>query len=219
MSAIYVQVSEISPTRIRGIMTSLPQFLITTGLVSGYFICYGTAKIENSSISWRLPLAIGALLAFLFAATCAFVPPSPRWLLAQGQFDRARQIVAQLGLDQAEQDELLSQSSSALEHSPELSFLDSLKETLGDFKQAFAAPFRSRTIFGCFIMGFQQFSGIDGVLYTLRFCSSKQAFSSEQASFLCLRRLRVGDPRARRFPPPFSLITGGEGPRPSWVVL
>ena len=184
LSAVYVQVSEMSPARIRGIMTSVPQFLITTGLVSGYFICYGSAKIQNSSISWRLPLAIGSLLAFLFAAACTLVPPSPRWLLAQGQVDRARQVATQLGLDQAEQDELLSQSSAVLEYPPDRSFLQNLRETLRDFKAAFSAPFRSRTLFGCFIMGFQQFSGIDGVLYYAPILFQQAGLSSEQASFL-----------------------------------
>lgn len=184
LSAVYVQVSEISPARVRGTMTSLPQFLVTLGLVAGYFICYGTSRIENSSASWRLPLGLAALLGFSFSATTLLVPPSPRWLLAKGRVEQARAIVAQLGLDEAEQNELLAQSTSALEHSIDVSFLQSLKQTLKDFREAFSAPFRARTLFGCVIMAMQQFSGIDGVLYYAPVLFQQAGLSSDQASFL-----------------------------------
>lgn len=184
LSAVYVQVSEISPARVRGIMTSVPQFLIVIGLVSGYFICYGTARLETSSASWRLPLALASLLGFSFAATTFLVPPSPRWLLAKGRVDEARAIVAQLGLGEDEQQEMLAQSAAALEHSPDVSILASVEETMRDFREAFSAPFRARTAFGCFIMGMQQFSGIDGVLYYAPILFKQAGLSGNQAAFL-----------------------------------
>lgn len=185
ISACYVQVSEISPTRVRGIMTSIPQVGVSFGLVVGYFVCYGTSRIgDNSSLSWRLPLALASLFGFSFSATTLLIPSSPRWLLAQGRVDEARTIIAQLGIGEAEQRELLEQSSSGLEHPPDLSFVASLKATLADFREAFSAPFRGRTAFGCFIMGMQQFSGIDGVLYYAPILFGQAGLSSEQASFL-----------------------------------
>lgn len=185
ISACYVQVSEISPTRVRGIMTSIPQVGVSFGLVVGYFVCYGTSRIgDNSSLSWRLPLALASLFGFSFSATTLLIPNSPRWLLAQGRVDEARTIIAQLGLGEEEQRELLEQSSSGLEHPPDLSFVASLRATLADFREAFSAPFRGRTAFGCFIMGMQQFSGIDGVLYYAPILFGQAGLSSEQASFL-----------------------------------
>ncbi|KAH8881262.1 sugar transport protein [Thozetella sp. PMI_491] len=183
LSAVYVQVSEMSPARIRGIMTSVPQFLITTGLVLGYFICYGTARMSTSSASWRVPLGIMSAFAFLSAGLCMFVPESPRWLLAAGQPEKAREIVARLGLDPVEQQELLSQHA-ALEHAPDQTVWASLKGTVKDFGEAFSAPFRARTLFGCFIMSFQQFSGIDGVLYYAPVLFKQAGLSSAEASFL-----------------------------------
>ncbi|KAK2611083.1 hypothetical protein N8I77_004459 [Diaporthe amygdali] len=184
LSTVYVQVSEISPARTRGTMTSLPQFLIVCGLVTGFFMSYGTAGIKDSSASWRLPLGVASFLAFAFAAINVLTPPSPRWLLAKGQFEQARTIIAALGLDEAEQQELLDVSASGLEHPPDEAFLESLNQMFKDFAEAFSAPFRARTAFGCFIMAFQQFSGIDGILYYAPILFRQAGLSGEKANFL-----------------------------------
>ncbi len=173
-----------SPKRIRGVLTSLPQFAITFGLVSGFFMCYGTSRISGSSASWRLPLGVGAVLAFGFAALQALVPPSPRWLLAKGRVDQARAVAEQLGLGAAEGDELLSQSNPALEQAANQSVAESLRHILREFREAFAAPYRSRTAFCCFIMAMQQFTGIDGILYYAPILMSQAGLSSAEAAFL-----------------------------------
>lgn len=183
LSTVYVQVSEISPARARGTMTSLPQFTIVSGLVAGFFVSYGTASL-GSSASWRLPLGIASFLAFCFAAMNVFMPPSPRWLLANGHIEQARAVVAALGLDEAEQREMLASSSSALEHPSDESVWDSLGHMFRDFSDAFSAPFRSRTAFGCFMMAFQQFSGIDGILYYAPILFRQAGLTGDKANFL-----------------------------------
>lgn len=183
LSTVYVHVCEISPAKKRGIVSALPQFLITLGLVMGFFISYGTASLQGS-ISWRLPIAIQAFIAFSNAAMCSLVPPSPRWLQAKGRADEARAIISQLGLDDAEQTELLAASASSLEHSPDSTFWENIRQTMHEFGEAFAPPFRTRTIFGMFLMAMQQFSGIDGVLYYAPMLLQQAGISSSQASFL-----------------------------------
>lgn len=184
LSTTFVQVAEISPTRGRGVVSSFPQFSTVCGLVMGFFICYGTTRIEGTSLSWRLPMALASFMAFAFAALCALVPPSPRWLLAKGRVDEARAVVGQLGLDPEEQEELLAQSSSGLEHAVDVSLVESLRQTFAEFGQAFSPAFRARTAFGCFIMAFQQLAGIDGVLYYAPILFREAGLSSEKATFL-----------------------------------
>ncbi|OLN81232.1 High-affinity glucose transporter 10 [Colletotrichum chlorophyti] len=184
LSNVYVQVSEISPARLRGMMTALPQFSIVIGLVTGYFMCYGTARLHGS-VSWRLPLAIAALLGFTFSQAYWIVPPSPRWLLGKGRTDEARLVLDRLGLDEQERQELLEQSLSQIqEQRTDLSVKEILGHTLKDFGEAFSGPFRGRTVFGCFIMGFQQLSGIDGVLYYAPILFAQAGLGGEQATFL-----------------------------------
>lgn len=183
LSTVYVQVSEISPARTRGTMTSIPQFLLVCGLVIGFFMSYGTASLPSTA-SWRLPIGVASFLAFAFAAMNVFTPPSPRWLLAKGQTDQARIVVAALGLDPAEQHEFLNSSASGLEHSPDESVWDGLKQTFREFGEAFDAPFRARTAFGCFIMACQQFVGIDGILYYAPILFRQAGLSGGNANFL-----------------------------------
>ncbi|KAI0593132.1 sugar transport protein [Biscogniauxia sp. FL1348] len=183
LSTVYVHVCEISPARIRGVMASIVQFLITLGIVTGFFMCYGTSRLQGS-ISWRLPIAIQSFIAFSNGAACSLLPQSPRWLQARGLPEEAKKIIDQLGLDEEEKAELLSQSSSTLSHSPNVPFLQSLKDTAHEFREAFSAPFRGRTIFGCFLMGMQQFSGIDGVLYYAPILLQQAGIASQHATFL-----------------------------------
>lgn len=183
LSTVYVQVSEISPARTRGTMTSLPQFLIVCGLVIGFFMSYGTSGLASTA-SWRLPIGVASFLAFAFAAMNVLTPPSPRWLLAKGQIEHARTVVVALGLDPKEQQEMLDTSASALEHPPDESVWEGLKQTFRDFGEAFDAPFRARTAFGCFIMGAQQLVGIDGILYYAPILFRQAGLSGGNSNFL-----------------------------------
>ncbi|RWA12675.1 hypothetical protein EKO27_g2413 [Xylaria grammica] len=183
LSTVYVHVCEISPAKKRGVMASVAQFLITLGLVMGFFVCYGTSHLAGS-VSWRLPITLQAGVAFANVAASTFLPQSPRWLQARGRSEEANRIIDQLGLDEAEKVELQSQSTETLPHSPDVPFWQSVRETAHDLKEAFDAPFRGRTLFGCFLLAFQQFSGIDGVLYYAPTLLQMAGISSQNASFL-----------------------------------
>lgn len=186
LSTVYVQVSEISPAHARGALTSLPQFLIVCGLVTGFFMAYGTASLPSSA-AWRVPLGVAAALAFLFAAMNVFTPPSPRWLLAKGETEHARAVIASLGLGADEQRDLLATSAAAaLAHPPdaEPSVWKALGRLFAEFGEAFSAPFRARTLLGCFIMAFQQFCGIDGVLYYAPILFAQAGMDGNKANFL-----------------------------------
>ncbi|KAL1626920.1 hypothetical protein SLS54_002458 [Diplodia seriata] len=195
LSVLVVYVCEISPAARRGPLASLPQFGTTIGIAAGYFISYGTSRIPSSA-SWRVPLAFQSFMALSFAVFCTLIPPSPRWLLQKGRPKEAAQVLARLGVPAAELEESLhsggSGSGSDEDDVPEASAGDDRKPSLGDnirasfreISKAFAPGVRKRTFLGCFMMGMQQFSGIDGVLYYAPLLFTQAGLSSEQASFL-----------------------------------
>ena len=76
---ISVYITEIAPSRSRGRLVALPQFMATAGVCLGYFTCYATVSLRGD-IAWRLPYAVQGALALALAVACAVLPESPRWL-------------------------------------------------------------------------------------------------------------------------------------------
>ncbi|KAF4777990.1 sugar transport protein [Colletotrichum scovillei] len=189
VSTVAVQICEITPAKTRGFWVAFSQFMLTVGLSLGYFICYGTRRVADSSASWRVPLAAEAILGFGLAATTLFVPQSPRWLMAKGQVDKARLVFTQLGISEEEQREMLAskggqEAAAAVVHPPNMSMAGTIRATIKDFRKALSKPFRSRTAFGCFLMVAQQTSFIDGILYYAPLLF-RQSGLSEETTFLC----------------------------------
>lgn len=55
---------------------------------------YGLAFVtDGSTIDWRLPMALQGLPAILVIVFVWFIPESPRWYVAQGEVEKARQIL------------------------------------------------------------------------------------------------------------------------------
>ncbi|MCJ1477007.1 hypothetical protein MMC13_005678 [Lambiella insularis] len=187
LGTLVVYICEISPPSRRGPLTTAPQLLITLGLVSGFFTCYGTANIE-SSLAWRAPFIILACLSVMFSIAAAFwLVPSPRWLSFRGRQAEASAVWDVLGVDNTEREKVDGQQSrdAALEPRslapaariqtplPKLSFFD-----------VFSQEVRTRTILAMFLMGMQQLSGIDGVLYYAPLLFQQAGLASSQAAFL-----------------------------------
>ena len=150
----YRYITEISPPQYRGTLASIPQLAITIGLAAGYFICYGTVNIA-SSLSWRLPFALQAIIAFMFTLfTFFFSLESPRWLSQAGKHLEALAVWEKLGVLAAEREK--SEENS-----------DNFAEPVQwkDMLSVFARSARKQTALGVFLGGMQQLSGIDGVLY------------------------------------------------------
>lgn len=99
-------IREFSPTSVRGALTTGPQLLITLGLVTGFFTCYRTPRID-SSFSWRTPFIVLAYFSAVFSiAAYLWLTPSPRWLTLHGRKAEAAETWDLLGVGLAEQEEV-----------------------------------------------------------------------------------------------------------------
>lgn len=182
-------ICEISPPRHRGALTTAPQLLTTIGIVTGFFTCYGTVEIPTS-LSWRLPFALLAFYALVFAAVVfTWLPPSPRWLSLQGRTDEAEQAWEKLGVAHADREKIMNQMEAPV-GAPEGATTEkgtrrapptSEKEKLLD---VFSPDARVRFLLAVFLMGMQQLSGIDGVLYYAPLLFQQAGIDTDQSTFL-----------------------------------
>ncbi|KAJ5348491.1 uncharacterized protein N7506_001744 [Penicillium brevicompactum] len=179
---LVVLICEISPTRTRGAMTTGPQLATTLGLVMGYFVSYGTSSIQ-SSLSWRLPFIVLASLSMVLCGlSLCFLPESPQWLGLHGKYVLAEEAWEKLGVNSEEREKV--------QVNTEITELDSENEegakedTRKKLLEIFEKGVRGRTLLAVFLMGMQQLSGIDGVLYYAPELFQKAGLASSEASFL-----------------------------------
>ncbi|KAL4920939.1 general substrate transporter [Aspergillus aurantiobrunneus] len=174
VSVTTVYLVEIAPVAIRGVAACFLQTYVVFGIMSGYFIAFGSHNIAGS-FSWRAPFIIQAVVAAVLCVGMVFIPFSPRWLAQVGRSDDAKQVLCNL------------RPPSAVEIE-----LDEIRKTLdpekqhqtASIKEIFNRKYRSRTALGIFLMSFQQLTGIDVVLYYAPILFQQAGFTSHRASFL-----------------------------------
>ncbi|KAL2821747.1 hypothetical protein BDW59DRAFT_174098 [Aspergillus cavernicola] len=199
LGTLVVYICEISPPGVRGALTTGPQLLITLGLVIGFFTCYGTARIQ-SSMSWRTPFLILACLSALFSmASIMWLVPSPRWLTVHGRRTEANAVWDLLGVSHAEREKSeIEQDRGSIIQDPvsqdvAVTNIASMHTTVSvqargrpvkhKLFDIFSKDVRARTALAVFLMGMQQLSGIDGVLYYAPLLFEQAGLASADASF------------------------------------
>lgn len=150
ISVTTVYLVEVAPVAIRGVAACFLQTYVVLGIMTGYFISFGSSNIHGS-FSWRVPFIIQACIAAILCGGMAFVPFSPRWLAQVGRSDDAKQVLCKLRPSSAVQGELEEIQESL---DPEKS------HQTASIKEIFNRKYRSRTALGIFLMSFQQLTGV-----------------------------------------------------------
>lgn len=183
LSPITVYAVEVTPGKARGRVASLVQLGICLGICAGYFICYGSLRID-SSLSWRLPFACQTLIASGICVGCLFLPHSPRWLFHVGRKEEALAALEVLEITQNSTD---IEKEEILTLIRDEDYSDSrgwFRKLVDDTKLMFEKETRGRTSLGVFMSGMQQLTGIDGLLYYAPVLFTQAGLSSTNASFL-----------------------------------
>lgn len=108
LSPMYI--AEIAPAAIRGKLVSLNQLNIVIGIVLAQVVNWLVAQPVaadataldilhswNGQMGWRWMFCLVAGPGVLFLIGLLFVPESPRWLVKNGQRDRAKDVLTRLG--------------------------------------------------------------------------------------------------------------------------
>ncbi|KAF1355726.1 general substrate transporter [Lizonia empirigonia] len=171
-------ISEAAPPEIRGTLLVFQEFSIVFGIVIAFWTTYG-ARYMTGEWSWRLPFLIQMIPGLVLGAGIVFLPFSPRWLSSKGRDDEALQVLAKLRSLPAEDSRVFREWC---EIRAEVAFTREVNREkhpnlqdgtrASNFKLEFASwadCFRhgcwKRTLVGVGIMFFQQFVGINALIY------------------------------------------------------
>jgi len=145
LSPLYI--AEISPAQKRGLLVSLNQLAIVTGILLSYSVNY--LLTGAGPTNWRWMFASAALPSIAFFLTLLFIPESPRWLMQRGREQEAAHFLAQIVGPQAAPGEIAAIRAAISEESGDL--LD--------------PTFRKAMIVAIAIALFSQFTGINTIIY------------------------------------------------------
>ncbi|GJN71790.1 hypothetical protein PLICBS_005858 [Purpureocillium lilacinum] len=171
-------ISEISPPEIRGTLLVLEELSIVFGIVVSFWITYGTQYIK-SDWSWQLPFLLQMVPGLFLGFGAIFLPFSPRWLASKGREQDALHNLARLRClppsDSKVQREWLEiiteskfQQGILAERHPTLvngGTVEKLKLEVVAWGDCFKKGCWRRTHVGAGLMFFQQFVGINALIY------------------------------------------------------
>jgi hypothetical protein len=121
-------------------------------------IDYGTRHID-SELSFRIPLFLQLIPALLLAIGTLLLPYSPRWLASQSRDTETLVVLAKLRQRPTTDPDVMQEwREIKVEVAME-------KDTSTTWKEMWQGRIRRRTMIGVGIMFFQQFSGINALLY------------------------------------------------------
>ena len=150
LSPMYI--AEISPAKIRGKLVSWNQFAIIFGMLLVYFVNYAIASQGDDEwitrIGWRWMFASEAVPAALFLILLFFVPETPRFLVLKNKNAEAMKILTRI-------------------NGPKIagSILAEIGSTVAASGSRLFSFGKLVVIIGLFLAVFQQFVGINVVLY------------------------------------------------------
>jgi sugar porter (SP) family MFS transporter len=145
LSPLYI--AEIAPAHRRGLLVSLNQLAIVSGILLSYILNYLLTGAGESN--WRWMFAAAAVPSVAFLVTLLFIPESPRWLVQKGRLSEAEDFLVRIAGPQGAEEEIVAIKTMISEESGDL--LDPL--------------FRKPLIVAILIALFSQFTGINTIIY------------------------------------------------------
>ncbi|KAF9003975.1 general substrate transporter [Cyathus striatus] len=177
--------AEIAPPEVRGSLVALQQLAITFGIMVSFWIDYGTNFIGGTQggqheAAWRIPLALQLVPAIILGVGILFMPFSPRWLVNQGRDDEALEVLSnarnlppdselvQIEFLEIRAQYLFEKETSAINFPDLQDGSRSSNFKLGVYGYLSLIRERSllyRVAIGSLTMFFQQWTGVNAILY------------------------------------------------------
>jgi len=169
-------IAEISPPRLRGRLVGFFQFNIVFGILLAYLSNYIIGTFGLGDAEWRWKVGIAAIPAALFLLLLFTIAESPRWLAKRGRTAEAEAVLRQAGDENYRQDLAEIVASVDEKHG-------------GADEPLFSRKYRVPIFLAVSLAVFNQFAGINAVLYYLNDIFTKAGFGKASAD---LQAVAVG---------------------------
>jgi MFS transporter, SP family, galactose:H+ symporter len=146
-SVVPVYIAEVSPEKRRGGYVALFQLAITAGIFLAYLINLAFAGLEG----WRWMFLCGIVPALALWVGMLFLPDSPRWLVLRGRTSEAGEALEALG--EPDSQARIKEIQGSISH------------TSGSWRELLLPFARRALLVGLGLGIFQQFIGINTVIY------------------------------------------------------
>ncbi|KAH7681313.1 Sugar/inositol transporter protein [Dioscorea alata] len=169
-----VYIAEASPSEIRGGLVSTNVLMITSGQFLSYLVNLAFTEVNGT---WRWMLGVAAVPAILQFFLMLLLPESPRWLYMKNEKEQAVSVLSKIyDPDRLEEEKVLLSAASDenIEFKDSVKYLDVFKSK--EMRLAFFA--------GAGLQAFQQFTGINTVMYYSPTIVQMAGFSSNQLALL-----------------------------------
>ncbi|KAM7395509.1 hypothetical protein PAMA_006995 [Pampus argenteus] len=166
-------IAEISPRERRGLLVTLYELMLVVGVMLGFSCSYAFAALPHG---WMYTFGLVIPPALLQIIALVFLPPSPRFLVAQGKVEQARTVLARMRGGITEHMEVeLRDIQSGLKEESEHSFLELFSTK---------ANLRSRLLTGVALVFLQQATGQPNILSYASPLLRSVGFNSDAAATL-----------------------------------
>ena len=152
--AVPLYIAEISPAKKRGALVSMFQLMVTIGVLVSYLSDLFFAD-ESQIDCWRPMFYVGVIPAIVLFVGMLYMPETPRWLMSRGRESEGLAVLSRI-----ESPESRDESFEAIKRE----VVKSREEKAG-YRELFKPWLRNAVIICIGIMFFQQFVGINTVIY------------------------------------------------------
>ena len=159
-----VYIAELAPAKWRGRLVGAFQFNVVFGILVAYSSNYLIRLLHLGATEWRWQVGVAALPAVGFLVLLFGIPRSPRWSAARNQIEDALAVLKMMGEPDPEAELADIRAALAQEHTTE-------------HEPVFRWKYRYPLFLAISIGAFNQFAGINAILYYLNDIFSAAGFT------------------------------------------
>ncbi|KAI8333275.1 general substrate transporter [Choanephora cucurbitarum] len=169
----------IGRAEIRGRLIALQQLMCTAGIMVAFWVGVGTDPLDSDA-QWRIPLGVQIAPAIVLFFGAMFLPYSPRWLVSKGRNAEALEVLAKLHGNGDQTDPRVVGEYEDIVAQIELE----RSVAVGSYVELLKPKLRRRLVLGVLTQIFQQFTGINSIMYYAPTIFSQAGIGAHSATLI-----------------------------------